>query len=131
MTNANFTQSEIGKAVKLAVTQLATNLDSKAGGLPPPTPPRVTALPPLSGLVADVSGNEIVINAGTKSGVKVGDILTVCHVDRIILDPQTGKPIRTIESLLGTLTVSSADADSAAGQFKGAGKPGVGDRVKQ
>ena len=128
MASSNFAQSEIGKAIKMAVVQLATNLDSKAGSLPPPSAP---AQLPYLGLVADVTPRELVITAGTKNGVKVGDILVISHVDRIIKHPETGKLLRTIESEVGTFLVQSVDADSAMGTFSGTGTPTVGDRVEQ
>lgn len=131
MGSSNFLESEIGKAVKASVTQLASNLDAKAPTLPPPSAPPVAALPPLDGLVADATSGELIVNVGSKNGVKVGDTLAVTRVSRVIKDPVTGKPLRTIEDTVGTLNVTSVDADSAVGKFAGAGSPKVGDHIKR
>jgi curli biogenesis system outer membrane secretion channel CsgG len=132
MGSSNFKESQIGKATGIAVAQLAANLDAKAGNIPPPTPKPVAALPPLDGLIADASSHsEIVVNVGSSNGVAVGDNLFVKRVDRVIKDPVTGKPIRSIESTVGSLMITSVDASSAVGKFSGSGVPKVGDHVKR
>lgn len=123
MGSSNFDQSILGEAVKAAVSQAATGLDQKATSLPHDTPQ-------VNGVVADATGNDIVINVGTTGGVHVGDKLSITRVSKVIKDPVTGKPIRSIESPIGTLTVTSADASSAMGTFSGTGQPKVGDTVK-
>lgn len=60
----------------------------------------------------------------------VGDKLAVTRVSRVIKDPATGKPLRTIEDAVGQVTITSADESSAVGSFIGAGQPKVGDTVK-
>lgn len=133
MSNSNFRESLIGKAVTQSVDQLASNLDAKATGLPvaavvaPPPPPPPA---PLDGQIADASTSDIIVNVGSKNGVKVGDNLSVVRVGRVIKDPVTGKPLRSIESPVGSLTVTSVDTDSAVGKFTGTGAPKIGDHVK-
>jgi hypothetical protein len=105
------------------VAQTATGLDQKAPSLP-------HEIQQINGVVADATGNDIVINVGTTAGVHVGDKLSITRVSKVIKDPVTGKPIRSIESALGTITITSADANSAMGTFSGAGQPKVGDTVK-
>jgi len=129
MGSSNFQNTAIGQAVKQSVTQLASNLDSKAGALPavavaPPPPP-------LDGVIADASTPDIVINVGSKDGVKAGETLSVVRVGKVIKDPVTGKPLRSIETAIGTLTITSADADSAVGKFSGTDTPKIGDHVKR
>ncbi len=124
MGSSNFSQTIIGEAVTQAVTQLAQGLDSKSSVLP------TAAAVPVSGLVADASTGDIIINVGTSGGVQVGQKLVITRVSRVIKDPATGKELRTIEDPVGQLTVTSADATSAVGTFSGAGKPKVGDTVK-
>lgn len=126
MGSSNFGSTIIGEATKAAVSQAATNLDQKAATLPKQVAPTVE----IKGIVADATGNDIVINVGTSAGVHVGDKLSITRVSKVIKDPVTGKPIRSIESPLGTLTVTSADANSAMGTFSGSGQPKVGDSVK-
>jgi curli biogenesis system outer membrane secretion channel CsgG len=131
MGSSNFRESQIGKATGIAVKQLADNLDAKAASIPPPAAKPVAALPPLDGLIADASTNDIILNVGSAEGIAVGDNLFVKRVDRVIKDPVTGKPIRSIESVVGTLSITSVDANSAVGKFSGAGKPKIGDHVKR
>lgn len=126
MGSSNFGQTIIGEAVKASVTQVATNLDQKASSLP------VEAAPPpapIDALVADASTSDIIINVGSKGGVKVGDTLAITRVLRTVKDPTTGKVLRTIDQPVGTLTITSVDADSAVGKFSGSGAPKVSDRV--
>jgi len=131
MGSSNFKESQIGKAVTAAVTDLATNLDAKASAVPPPAAKPVATLPPLDGLIADASTADVIVNVGSGSGIQVGDTLFIKRVDRVIKDPVTGKPIRSIESTVGTLTITSVDPDSAVGKFSGAGAPKIGDHVKR
>ena len=123
MGSSNFDQTMLGEAVKAAVAQTATGLDQKAPALP-------HEIPQINGVVADATGNDIVINVGTSAGVHVGDKLSITRVSRVIKDPVTGKPIRSIEAPLGTVTITSADANSAMGTFSRTGQPKVGDTVK-
>ncbi len=131
MSSSNFKESQIGKAVTAAVTDLATNLNARATAVPPPAVAPAPALPPLDGLIADASSADIVLNVGASSGVKVGDVLAIKRVDRVIKDPATGKPLRSIEFTVGTVTITTADAGSSVGTFSGTGKPQVGDHVKR
>jgi hypothetical protein len=125
--SSNFAATIIGEATTKAVTDLAQNLDADSAKLPTITAPTVS----VSGLVADASAlSSVIINVGSAAGVKVGDKLAVAHVVRVVKDPTTGKPLRSIEDNLGTLTITSVDASSAVGTFSGAGKPQTGDTVK-
>ena len=127
MGSSNFGQTMLGEAVKQAVSQLATGLDAKSPSLPVAAAP---AAVPVQGLVADASSGDIIINVGSSSGVRVGDKLTVTRVSRVIKDPVTGKPLRSIESTLGQITITSVDSGSAVGTFSGSGAVKVGDTVK-
>ncbi len=128
MGSSNFGQTIIGEATKASVVQVATGLDQKASGLPASVAPPPT---PVDGLVADASGGDIIINVGTAAGVKVGDTLAITRVVRTVKDPATGKVLRTVDSPVGTLTITSVDPDSAVGKFSGSGAPQVGDHVKR
>src|SRR5205807_588804 len=106
MSNANFANTILGEAVQSAVNSLAEHLDANATTLP-------THKVKLSGLVADVNGNTVILNIGTKAGVKVGDAFEVQRPTRTIKDPATGKVIMTIADKVGTLTVTDDDEQSA------------------
>jgi curli biogenesis system outer membrane secretion channel CsgG len=123
MGSSNFSQTILGEAVGSAVTQVASQLQQNASRLPHETVQ-------VQGLVADAAGDTMVINVGSKSGVHVGDKLVVTRVSRVIKDPATGKPLRSVEEPVGQLTITSVDESSAEGKFAGTGSPKVGDTVK-
>ena len=123
MKSSNFADTILGEAVTAAVNGLSKDLDGNAQRLP-------THKVVLDGLVADVSGDTIVINIGSKVGVKVGDVLQVKRIGREIRDPATGKVIRRDEKSMGQLTVTEVDELSAVGKFSGSDKPKVGDAAK-
>jgi curli biogenesis system outer membrane secretion channel CsgG len=120
MGSSNFGQTILGEAVKAAVGDAATQLDNKAGSLP-------TVKVSVSGLVADVSGNTLIINVGSKTGLKVGDNLDISRQVRTVKDPATGKVLKTITDKIGSGTVTQIDQDSATVTFNGAGPAKVGD----
>lgn len=123
MTSSNFADTVLGEAVTAASAQLVNELNSAAARIP-------TKEVNVEGLVADVSGNSLVINVGTRGGVKVGDKLSVKRVGREIRDPATGKVIRRVEENIGEITITEADEASAVGKFSGAGAVKVGDAVR-
>lgn len=123
MTSKNFSETILGEAVKQAVTSMASQLDAKADALP-------TRKADFSGLVADVSGNTIILNIGRSSGVQVGDTVTISRPVRTVKDPATGKVIKTVTSLMGNATITEVDSDSATASYTGAAPAKVGDSVK-
>jgi curli biogenesis system outer membrane secretion channel CsgG len=127
MTSSNFAQTIIGEATTAAVDQVAQGLDAKSASLPTAPPPPAVV---VNGLIADASTSDIIINVGSQAGVKVGDKLAVTRVVRVVKDPTTGKPLRSIENQIGQLTITSVDATSAVGSFNGTGLPKIGDTVK-
>jgi curli biogenesis system outer membrane secretion channel CsgG len=126
MGSSNFGQTIIGEAVKGAVTTLGTALDADATKMPvAPPPPRMA----VAGLVADVNGGELVLNVGAAQGVRVGDTLAITRTGRVIKDPATGKVLRSIDTPIGNVSITSVDTGSAVGNFSGAGTVKVGDKV--
>jgi len=124
MQSTNFANSILGEAVHAAVNSMAQQLESKAGALP-------TKTFAIDGLVADAtSDGTLIVNVGSSSGVKVGDVLAVKRVGRKITDPATGKVLRQMEDAIGVMTVTEVDSGSAVGKFKGSGTPKVGDAVR-
>jgi curli biogenesis system outer membrane secretion channel CsgG len=123
MGSSNFGQTILGEAVKAAVGDAATQLDNKAANLP-------TVKVSVSGLVADVSGNTLIINVGSKTGLKVGDTLDISRQVRTVKDPATGKVLKSINDKIGSGTVTQIDQDSATVTFDGSGSAKVGDVVQ-
>jgi curli biogenesis system outer membrane secretion channel CsgG len=120
MTSKNFGDTILGEAVHQAVDSLGSQLDTEATSLP-------THKIQVAGLVADVSGNTLILNVGSKSGVHVGDTLDISRPLRTIKDPATGKVIKTITNKLGTATITDVDDASATATFNGSGPAKVGD----
>ncbi|MGC2696058.1 MAG: CsgG/HfaB family protein [Candidatus Angelobacter sp.] len=120
---SNFGQTLLGEAVTQAVTEVGSQLGASVGNVP-------TRKVEVSGIVADVSGNTLIINVGSKTGLKVGDKLEISHAGRQIKDPTTGKILKTITTKIGEATVTEIDADSATLSFNGAGPAKVGDVAK-
>ncbi len=122
-SSANFGSTLLGEAVMQAVNSTGDQLDEKAGALP-------TRKVEVSGLVADVSGNTLILNIGRSSGVQVGDVLEISRAVRTVKDPVTGKVIKTVTSKIGDATVTDVDATSATVNFAGSGPAKVGDIAK-
>jgi curli biogenesis system outer membrane secretion channel CsgG len=123
MTSKNFGDTILGEAVHQAVIQMATQLDEKSSALP-------TRKAEFSGLVADVSGNTLIINVGRSSGVQVGDVVEISRPVRTVKDPTTGKVIKTITNTMGTATITEVDSDSATANYAGSAAAKVGDAAK-
>ncbi|HET8549314.1 MAG TPA: CsgG/HfaB family protein, partial [Bryobacteraceae bacterium] len=123
MGSSNFANSILGEATKQATTALASQLRTNAARIP-------AKLVTIDALIADVTGNTVIINTGSRAGVKVGDKLAVKRTGREIRDPATGKVLRKVEEDLGEITITEVDEGSAVGNFSGAGKPRVGDSAK-
>ena len=123
MGSSNFANTILGEAVHKAVDDTGTQLDGSVDKVP-------TVKLEVNGLVADVSGNTLIVNVGKKAGVKVGDKLTISRQVRVVKDPATGKVIKSVEDKVGEITVTEADNDSATGTFSGSGPAKVGDVVK-
>jgi hypothetical protein len=123
MSSKNFGETILGEAVHNAVTDMATQLDSKAEGMP-------TRKAEFSGLVADVSGNTIILNVGRSSGVQVGDTVNISRPVRTVKDPSTGKVIKTITDQMGTASITEVDVDSATASYSGSSPAKVGDAAK-
>jgi len=122
MSSKNFADTILGEAVHKAVDSVGGQLDAEAATLP-------TRKVQVAGLVADVSGNTLILNVGSKSGVRVGDMLDVSRPVRAIKDPATGKVIKTITNKLGTATITEVDETSATATYNGTGPAKVGDSV--
>jgi curli biogenesis system outer membrane secretion channel CsgG len=123
MKSSNFGATILGEAVNKAVADLAQQLDAKAGALP-------TTVMQISGLVADASPDgTVIINVGSKNGVKVGDRLDIRRKVREVKDPATGKVIRSVEDAVGSILVTEVDESSAVGKFTGSAPAKVGDAV--
>lgn len=124
MHSSNFGATIIGEATNAAVTDLATKLEGSAEKLP-------TTVIAIDGLVADVSGNDLILNVGKNNGIRAGDRLKVSRTGKEIKDPATGKVLRRMDTPLGEVTITQVDDTSSEGAYAGAPGVRVGDHVKR
>jgi curli biogenesis system outer membrane secretion channel CsgG len=123
MKSSNFGATILGEATTKAVADLAQQLDAKAAALP-------TTVVQISGLVADVSPDgTVIINVGSRAGVKVGDRLDIRRKVREVRDPGTNAVIRSVEDSVGSIIITEVDETSAVGKFTGPAPAKVGDTV--
>jgi curli biogenesis system outer membrane secretion channel CsgG len=123
MKSSGFQSTILGEATNKAVTDAATQLEAKATTLP-------NVVIEVSGLVADAAPDgTLILNVGSRNGIKVGDVLNVRRKVREVRDPDTDKVIRVVEDTIGTVTITEVEAGSAVGKFSGPGTPQVKDSV--
>lgn len=121
--SSNFQETIIGEAVKLAVEDMTKDLVASNDRL------KVRTVV-VEGLVAAVDAGMVIINVGSKTGLKVGDQLSVERVSREIKDPATGQVIRRMTSQIGILKVTEIDDISAVCALVSGADIKVGDMVK-
>ena len=121
--SSDFQNTIIGEAVKSATEQLSTGLVADASKLQARTII-------VEGLVAAVDGGQIVLNVGAKTGLKVGNQMTVERVTKEIKDPATGKVLRKLSNQIGVIEVTDVDDISAIGKVVSGAGFKVGDSVK-
>jgi curli biogenesis system outer membrane secretion channel CsgG len=121
--SSDFQNTIIGEAVKAATEQLSTNVVAGNAKL-------ATRTVVVEGLVAAAEGNQIVINVGGKSGLKVGDQMNVERLSREIKDPATGKVIRRMTTPVGVIKITDVDDQSAVGSVVSGSGFKIGDSVK-
>jgi curli biogenesis system outer membrane secretion channel CsgG len=122
MTSRSFQESMLGEAVNRAVQQVALTLNEFGS--------KATARVTYAGLVADVSGNTLIVNVGKRHGAQVGDTIEISRPGRTILDPQTKKVLRIIVDKIATARVTEVDDASATATLSGTASVQVGDQVR-
>ena len=123
MSSSNFANTILGEAVHQAVESVSQQLDQSAGKLP-------TRTVKVEGLVADATNGTLILNVGSKAGVKVGDQLDVRRVTREVKDPSTGKVLRRMTDKVGAVTITEVDETSSVGTYTGKVAAKVGDAVQ-
>lgn len=125
-SSANNDDELLSGAADEAVAQLADQLVNAA--------PKLSALPQtvptIEAVVADVSGNTVIINRGSQDGFRTGMNLSIERVDREVLDPQTGAVLRTITTPVGRIELTEVDAQSGVGRIINGTGFRVGDKAK-
>jgi curli biogenesis system outer membrane secretion channel CsgG len=122
--SSDFQNTIIGEAVKAATDQLSTEVVADNTKL-------VARTIVVEGLVAAVDSGQVILDVGSKAGVKVGDQLNVERVTREIRDPRDKtKVLRRMTSAIGVVKVTDVDdVSSVCSVVSGSGFK-VGDMVK-
>jgi hypothetical protein len=123
MSSKNFADTILGEAVGQAVTSVSGQLQQNSSRLP-------TRTVKIEGMVADATGGSLILNVGSRAGLKVGDRLALVRPVREVKDPQTGNVLRRIETTLGEAVITEVDDVSAVATYSGATPAKVGDRVR-
>jgi curli biogenesis system outer membrane secretion channel CsgG len=123
MSSEHFQSTILGEATRAAVEQVVAQLVEQSGKVE-------GTLVQVEGLVADVSGDEIIINVGKNAGVSAGMKLSVERVSREVKDPSTGKVLRKISAPVGEIQVTEVDDGSAVAKVLSGQGFKVGDMVK-
>ncbi|MFS8795474.1 CsgG/HfaB family protein [Synechococcus sp. R55.8] len=113
-------------ASQQAVEQIAQQLAGFAGRLA--AQPR--SLPTVDALVADVYGNQVILNKGSRDGYRVGLILSVERVVREVKDPATGAVLRKLTEPAGQIQLTEVDDGSSVGRILSGAGFKVGDVAK-
>jgi len=121
--SSDFQNTIIGEAVKAATEQMSTNIIAGSSKL-------TVRTVVVEGLVAAADGGQIIVNVGSKSGLKVGDQMNVERLSREIKDPATGKVIRRMTAPVGVIKITDVDDQSAVGSVVSGTGFKVGDSVK-
>ena len=112
MSSSNFASTILGEATRLAVDSLVIELGAAA--------PKIReSIAAITALVADVSGDQLVINVGTAGGVRIGTEYVVVRPGREIKDPATGNVLRRETAPVGKIKITTADERSATGTLTG------------
>ncbi len=102
MGSSDFQSTIIGEATKLATDHLSAEVVAGKDKLQARTVV-------VQGLVAAVEEGQVILNVGAKSGIKVGDELSVERVTKEIKDPATGQVLRRLSSPIGVVKVTDVD----------------------
>ncbi|MFT7485300.1 MAG: curli biogenesis system outer membrane secretion channel CsgG [Candidatus Paceibacteria bacterium] len=92
-----FEKTPIGEAARRAIARATRQFAGEV------------ASEPWRGSVLATSGPQTSINAGSKSGVRVGDSFTVFRVLEELIDPSTGMQLGQRKQKLGALTVEEVE----------------------
>jgi curli biogenesis system outer membrane secretion channel CsgG len=124
-SNTSGSDQILSEAAETAVNQLAEQLNDRASSLAalPQTVPNASAI------IADVAGNQITLNRGTRDGFRSGMVVSVERVTREIKDPTTGEVIRTVTSPVGQIRITEVGDRSSVGTIVEGSGFRVGDQA--
>ena len=90
-----FDKSVLGQATRAAIAEAVAFIATFSAELP------------WTGALADVDGSTVLINAGSQSGLAVGDRFAVLAISKEVTDPTTGQSLGRIERQSGIVRITS------------------------
>jgi curli biogenesis system outer membrane secretion channel CsgG len=124
MAASNFAETIIGEAVMDACDKLGQILETQSSGI------NAAARDiEIEAKVADVTGTNVTITAGSAGGVTAGMRLQI-GTGKVIKDPTSGEVLDTTFQAYGEIVITTVRERIAIGAFTGAGAPKVGDLVR-
>jgi len=119
LTNDNYAKTPMGTAMREAVVEAAGYILQRTRSIT------------WTGQVVDVQGGSFYLNAGAKTGLKVGDTLTVSTVARELIDPASGASLGRLEQSLGTARISEVNEAYSVAAIDGSYQPHRGDLLRR
>jgi curli biogenesis system outer membrane secretion channel CsgG len=116
---SKFLETPLGQAARKAINTAVARIAAEAANRP------------WTGQVVGVDEGEVVINAVTTSGIKVGDIFSIEHTSATFTDPASGRVLGHRSRPVGLLLISAVDDEIAFGDYRPVGSdvPARGDLV--
>jgi len=91
----DFDESLVGKATREAIEEIMQKIDTQMVSLP------------WQAKIIKATGNTVYINAGSESGVKVGDVFAIYSKGEELIDPDTGISLGSETTKIGEIGVTS------------------------
>jgi curli biogenesis system outer membrane secretion channel CsgG len=118
------------KLLVLASQQAVEQIAQQLAGFAERLAAQPRSLPTVDALVADVYGNQVILNKGSRDGYRVGLILSVERVVREVKDPATGAVLRKLTEPAGQIQLTEVDTSSSVGRILSGSGFRVGDVAK-
>lgn len=123
-----FATSIAGEATLAAVDQVTGQLNGMASKIPDN---QSLAAQNVQGKIADVTGNQVILNVGKINGLGAGDTLQVERPYKTIKDPTSGKVIKELNATVGVIRLTQVESDNATGEIVRGNALQVGDNVRK
>jgi curli biogenesis system outer membrane secretion channel CsgG len=107
LNSEEFRATNLGIALREATDKVAKQLGEKVVAFTPAGPSKLT------GYVAYASDSRVILNIGSKDGVKVGMVFDVLHIIEEVRDPETGEVIDEISEVVAEIKVTEVKDKSA------------------
>ncbi len=115
-TRAGYDETLEGEALRSAIVKFVNNIVTQV------------EKKPWSCRVADVDGQNIYLNAGSESGMKIGQKLMVLRAGKVIKDPTTGLVLGNTEDKIGDMKVTRYfGEDGSVAALSSGAMPSAGD----